>query len=53
MSREYPDPDPPLWAINIYAPGQPVETVGPDGTLTGGSALPGFSIVVSTLFAQL
>jgi Uma2 family endonuclease len=89
MIDAYPDPEPPLWAVEIishtdeplhirskrnitiaagilywevypvkqsvdvYAPGQPVHTVGSEGTLDGGSVLPGFSLAVADLFAGL
>jgi Uma2 family endonuclease len=82
----YPDPEPPLWAVeivspndkaneirdkreiyqqagilyweiypkarsvDIYAPGEPVRTVGMGGTLDGGVVLPGFTLPVRELF---
>lgn len=86
MSDQYPDPEPPLWAVEIisptdkavsirtkrdiyveaailywemypdlkrvdvYAPGQPMLTVGIDGELDGGAVLPGFTLAVKDLF---
>jgi Uma2 family endonuclease len=86
MSDEYPDPEPPLWVVEIisptdkavnirtkreiyieagilywemypdlrrgdvYAPGQPVRTVGMDGILDGGAVLPGFELPVKDIF---
>ncbi len=87
MSDEYPDPEPPLWAVEIisptdkaidirtkreiyieagilywemypdlkrvdvYAPGQPMRTVGMDGILDGGDALPGFELPMKDIFS--
>lgn len=87
MSKDYPDPDPPLWvaeiisptdkandirrkrnayleagillwevyeasqSVDIYAPGQPVRTVGANGTLDAGDLLPGFTMKTAALFA--
>ena len=88
MSDDYPDPEPPLWAVEIisptekpddirakrliyiaakilywefypksqsvdvYAPAQPLRTVGIDGTLDGGAVLPGFKVTVKALFSD-
>jgi len=88
MSDDYPDPVPPLWAVEIisstdkavsirtkreiyieagilywemypdlkrvdvYAPGQPMHTVGIDGILNGANVLPGFELPVKDLFAE-
>ena len=85
---DYPDPEPPLWAVEIisptekakdirdkreiyrqagilyweiypnsrsvdvYAPGQPVRTVGIDDTLDGGAVLPGFTLPLRDLFPE-
>ncbi len=37
--------------VEVYAPSQPVKTVGIDGTLDGGSVLPGFTLAVKDIFA--
>ncbi|MBZ0279255.1 MAG: Uma2 family endonuclease [Anaerolineae bacterium] len=88
MSDDYPDPVPPLWAVEIisptdkavnirtkreiyieagilywemypdlkrvdvYAPGQPLHTVGIDGILNGANVLPGFELPVKDLFTE-
>lgn len=88
MSDEYPDPAPPLWAvevispndkgvdirrkrqiyqdagilywemypktqsIDVYAPGQPMRTIGIVGTLDGGDVLPGFTLAVKELLGE-
>lgn len=88
MSDEYPDPEPPLWvveiisptdrgvdirtkreiyiaavilywevypqslSIDVYAPGQPMRTIGADGVLDGGNVLPDFKLLVRDLFAD-
>ena len=39
-------------SIDMYAPGQPVKTVGIDGTLDGGDVLPGFTLAVRDLFTD-
>lgn len=88
MSDEYPDPEPPLWAveiisptdtaadirakrqiyidagillweiypqlkkIDVYAPGQPVRTVGIDDSLDAGDVLPGFTVTVKDIFSN-
>ncbi|MEO8610868.1 MAG: Uma2 family endonuclease [Chloroflexota bacterium] len=88
MSDDYPDPEPPLWAVEIisptdkavnirtkrelyieagilywemypdlgrvdvYAPGQPMRTVGVDGTLDGGDVLPSFELRVKDIFSE-
>ena len=88
MSDDYPDPEPPLWAVEIisptdkaidirtkrdiyieagilywemypdlkrvdvYAPGQPVRTMGMDGTLDGGDVLPGFELPLKDIFSE-
>ena len=85
MSDLYPDPEPPLWAVEIvsptdkakairdkreiyrqagilywemypqsrsvdvYAPGEPVRTVGIDDVLDGGAVLPGFTLPLREL----
>jgi Uma2 family endonuclease len=39
-------------SIDVYAPGQPAQTIGMDGELDGGTVLPGFTLAVSELFAE-
>jgi Uma2 family endonuclease len=39
--------------IDVYTPGQPKRTIGIDDTLDGGDVLPGFSLPVKEIFAQL
>jgi Uma2 family endonuclease len=39
--------------VEVYRPGQPVQTLGPDDTLDGGDVLPGFSVAVTEVFAAL
>ncbi|MCC6801345.1 MAG: Uma2 family endonuclease [Anaerolineae bacterium] len=39
-------------SIDAYAPGQPVKTVGIDGTLDGGDVLPGFTLTARDLFTD-
>jgi Uma2 family endonuclease len=89
ISAEYPDPEQPLWAVEIisptdkavnirtkreiyieagilywemypdlgrvdvYAPGQPMKTIGLNDSLDGGDVLPGFSISLNDIFSQL
>jgi hypothetical protein len=36
--------------VDVYAPGEPVRTVGMGGTLDGGVVLPGFTLPVRELF---
>jgi Uma2 family endonuclease len=38
--------------VEVYAPGQPMRTLGIDDTLDGGAVLPGFTLPVATLFAD-
>ena len=88
MSDDYPDPEPPLWAveivsptdkaidirtkreiyikagilywemypqlprIDVYAPNKPMRTLGSDGVLDGGDALPGFELLVKDIFSE-
>jgi len=88
MSDLYPDPERPMWAVeiisptekarairnkreiyrqagilywemypntqsvDIYAPGEPMRTVDIDGTVDGGSVLPGFTLPLRELFAK-
>ena len=40
----------PLQKVDVYAPGQPMRTVGIDGVLDGGDVLPGFTLPVKDLF---
>lgn len=40
-------------SIDVYAPDQPVRTIGIDGTLDGGDVLPGFALTLKDLFAKL
>lgn len=42
--------DPELQTVEIYAPGQNVIVLGIDGTLNGGSVLPGFTLSVADVF---
>jgi Uma2 family endonuclease len=44
----YPKPQ----SIDIYAPGQPMRTVGMDGILDGGDVLPGFTLPVRDIFPK-
>jgi Uma2 family endonuclease len=46
-----------VWLINpkqrnaeVYRPGQPVVTIGEQGTLDGGEVIPGFSVFLAPLF---
>jgi Uma2 family endonuclease len=43
--------DPDLKRVEVYAPGQPVQKIGVDGTLDGGTLLPGFTLAVKDIFA--
>lgn len=88
MAEEYPDPLPPLWAIevisandkaadirkkrmiyidadilywemypesrsiDVYAPGQPMKTVGIDGILDAGPLLPGFMLPAKAIWLK-
>ena len=88
MIGEYPDPEPPVWvveiisptdkpddirakrlvyiaagilywelypksqSVDVYAPGQPMLTVGIDDVLDGGDVLPGFKLPVKDLFPE-
>lgn len=36
--------------VDVYAPGEPMRTVGMNGTLAGGAVLPGFTLPVRDLF---
>jgi hypothetical protein len=38
--------------VDVYAPGQPVQTYGVKQTLDVGDLLPGFSLAVRDLFEQ-
>lgn len=38
--------------VEVYAPGQPMVTVGLAGTLDGGHVLPGFTLAVKDIFAD-
>ncbi|MGQ9887282.1 MAG: Uma2 family endonuclease [Aggregatilineales bacterium] len=42
--------DPSARAVEVYAPGQPAQTVGEGGALSGGAVLPGLSIPVKDIF---
>jgi Uma2 family endonuclease len=42
---------PKLHRIDVYAPGQPVKTLGMDGVLDGGDVLPEFRLTVREIFA--
>lgn len=42
--------DPDLKRVEVYAPGQPVQKIGLDGTLDGGTLLPGFALAVKDIF---
>lgn len=44
--------DPDLRSVYVYTPGQKVETLDIDGTLVGGSVLPGFSLPVRDIFPE-
>lgn len=37
-------------SVDVYAPGQPMRTVGMDGVLDGGGVLPGFSLPAAELW---
>lgn len=39
-------------SIDVYAPEQPVRTVGIDGTLDAGDVLPGFTLAAQELFGE-
>lgn len=88
MANEYPDPVPPLWAIevisptdkaadirrkrlvyvdadilywemypdtesiDVYAPGQPMKTVGKDAVLDAGNLLPGFTLAAKAIWSK-
>lgn len=36
--------------VRVFAPGQPVQTLGMDGVLDGGDVLPGFTLPVTKIF---
>lgn len=38
--------------VDVYAPGQPVQTLGINDTLTGGDVLPGFRLPVRDIFPE-
>jgi len=40
-------------SIDVYAPGQPVRTLGMDDTLDGGDVLPGFTLPVREIFTAV
>lgn len=42
--------DPATRTVEVYAPGQPAQTVGAGGALSGGDVLPGLSVPVKDLF---
>ncbi|MBN2305578.1 MAG: Uma2 family endonuclease, partial [Anaerolineae bacterium] len=42
--------DPQTRQVEVYAPGQPVQQMGENGTLDGGAVLPGFSLAVKDIF---
>jgi Uma2 family endonuclease len=42
-----------LRKVDVYAPGQPLRTVGIDGVLDGGDVLPGFQLPVKYLFPEV
>jgi Uma2 family endonuclease len=42
----YPDTQ----TIDVYAPGQAVQSIGRDGTLDGGAVLPGFRLAAADLW---
>lgn len=37
---------------DVYAPGQPMRTLGSDGVLDGDTLLPGFTLAVRALFGE-
>jgi Uma2 family endonuclease len=39
--------------VDVFAPGQPKQTLGIDDTLDGGDVLPGFTLAVKEIFAEL
>ncbi len=41
-----------LHQVDVYAPGQPMRTVGIDGVLDGGDVLPGFTLPLKDLFPE-
>ena len=43
---------PPETEVKVFIPGQPVQTVGIDGTLDGGDVLPGFKLPVKKIFSR-
>ena len=42
--------DPSTRMVEVYPPGQPAQTVGEGGALSGGAVLPGLSIPVKDIF---
>ena len=42
--------DPSARTVEVYSPGQSVQTIGESGTLSGGDVLPGLSIPVKDIF---
>jgi Uma2 family endonuclease len=38
--------------VEIYAPGEPMKTIGIDDTLDGGDVLPGFTLAVKEIFPE-
>lgn len=44
--------DPAKQHVEVYVPGQPVETVGKDGVIEVGNVLPGFRLAVNDIFAS-
>jgi hypothetical protein len=38
--------------IEDYTPGKPVKVVGNEGTISGGSILPGFVLAVKDIFPE-
>lgn len=45
--------DPPTHTVRIHQPGRPVVTLSRDDTLDGGEVLPGFTLPLSRLFAEV
>lgn len=43
---------PDVRTVEVYAPGQPVQPVGADGTLDGGDIRPGFALAVADIFPE-
>jgi len=45
--------DPPTHTVRVHQPGRPAVTLSDDGTLDGGEVLPGFTLSLSRIFAEI